>query len=217
VANLTWLEIINGVLRHGFNEGDRVYAQAWAADYYRRTWDLVDWPFKTPDLGALTITANDPTPAMPADAARVLEILNDNRDPLMEISQEAFDDAGYSDTGSTGKPHSYWMQGHQPVLGPIPDGAYDYFVRYERGVTHRDNAGAYVAGVPTLDDDYLFWDGYEHVIIFGARAIGKVATYNPTGAEDQNQADAMLLDMMSAWFPPGGAPVTFGRDKLGGF
>jgi hypothetical protein len=212
---LTWKQIIDRVLMNAFNESDRIYAKEWATSYYEQTWGLVDWPFKVTELSVLTVTGGDQTPLMPGDMESIIELMDDNHAPLREITQEAFDAGGYSDPNSSGKPGIYWMQGGQVVLGPTPDATYSYYVRYERAVCHRDSAGNIVAGAPTGDSDYLFWDGYEYLIVFGARAMGKLLTNNPTYDGDQERADAMLLDMISRWFPSGNQPLSYGRDRLG--
>lgn len=203
------------VRSNAFNASDDANIERWLNDYYRRVWGLVDWPFRTPDAVSLAITQNDATPAMPADLIRVVEILDDEETVLAEISQEEYDRFGFSDTASTGKPGFYWMQARQAVLGPIPDANYTYRLRYERGLTHRDVNGAYVAGIMSAATDQLFWDGFEFLVIFGARAMGKKLSNNPTWAQDQDEADAMLLDMMAEWFPSGNTPMQFGRDMLG--
>lgn len=215
MANLTFSQMQDKAIANAFNEGNRSDVQVWLNDYYRRVWGLVDWPFRKPEPASLTVTAGDATPTMPTDIMRVVEVMDNNENPLSEINQEQYDQSGFLDTSATGKPSVYWLDGRQIRFGPIPDGSYTFQIRYERGLTHRNAAGTAVAGPMTLSDDQLFWDGFEYLIIFGARAMGKVLTNNPTWPGDVDQADAMLLDMMAEWFPPGNQPTQYGRDMLG--
>ena len=149
MANLTFQEIVNRVLSHAFNEGDRENAKQWVCDYYRRTWDLIDWPFKIPDLAELLVVGGRP------DAGDAGRPVAGDRDPRRQqrpvwarSPRRRSTTTATATRTTTGRPSSYWMNGRQAVLGPVPASDYTFQIRYERGVTHRDAAGNYVAGPP---------------------------------------------------------------------
>jgi hypothetical protein len=215
VADLTRAEIRAQVLLHAFNANDVANANTWISQVERRVWGLVDWPFKEVDLTSLTVTANDPTPTLPADYARVTQLLNHQREPLVELDRDQFDERGLSDSDSTGIPSCYTVIGRSIVLGPYPDAGYTFQMRYERLLSHRDSTGAITVGAMDEEDDYPFWTGHELLLVHGARAIGKGIRNDPSQAYDQQEYDAALLDMISDYFPASRGPRRYGRDRLG--
>lgn len=171
----------------------------WLRAAYVWVWNYARWAFKQVDMTNLTVVAGDATPAMPSDFGSVRQILNEDGDPLVEMTPEEFDrrfQAGAID-GETGKPYAFKVVNRVVTLGPVPDASAAFKWSYERRVSHLETDGSTVTGgFMDEDDDLPLWpDDHHSVLVFHAAMIGHGGNRNDVAAMHKALRDEAILAM----------------------
>ena len=193
---LTYTALQNAVLGRRFPESQRNNAKRWLATAYVDVWSAADWTFKRVSRAALTMTAGDSTPAMPADFGRVIELYDDSGVPLTNLAQDEFE-YRYGDlllNSQTGLPEAYTVVNRQIEVAPLPAGT-TFRLSYWRRVSHKEANGAVSAGYMDEEDDAPLWDDHHSVLIPRAVAIGLQELNDPTWEASQAEYERQLSRM----------------------
>lgn len=166
----TFLELQDEVIARRFNTALRTSIKMWLNNRYNRIWNLADWTFKHTS-SAITVTAGDNSPAMPADFAKAEALYDQFGDPLPYVSPRRWEEAYVYAT--SGVAEAYTVINRQIFLGPKVVAAATLTLPYIRRLCHVDAGTGVTPGIMVADTDQPIWPAeHDYLLVTDTIILG---------------------------------------------
>lgn len=168
--SMTFVEIVNAVLKGAFDESRRPEAKNWVRFRHAWLWDLEDWSFKLATATVTFTAGSQIVSGAPTDLHAALALFDRDGNPVRGISDIRRFFADYNanlDLGA-GPPEAYTIVNGQIFLSHPGDGSQGILV-YERSKPALA-ADSDTTGLP---------DGYDLGLVHGGKAEGFKLTNIP--------------------------------------
>lgn len=181
---LNFGQIVDLVLKDGFDETDRADAQNWVVARHAWLWDSDEWTFRM-GTAPVTFTANSQFVAgLPTDFRIATALYNQQGWPLEPIRDidKFFDDFNTNQNLGSSGPVAFTVVGPGLLVGPMGDGTTGMLV-YEKSKP---------ALIGDLDSTGLP-DGYDMTLVHGAKAEGFTLKNVPLAQTFENHFAAGIV------------------------